>query len=154
MQIYFKWLQVSISLKHLFQRTWTYKVCRRLKWHIIYFLWILKQYLQKKERERGSARGREWEAYCWLLWATWCLDRLTLHSFVPELCVNLSFRKKGTDRPVLLGQKLCAKLTACANIGTRLFTIAWNQVGSPANPPDEAKKRAAKASSASFSKCI
>ncbi|TWW82127.1 hypothetical protein D4764_01G0019420 [Takifugu flavidus] len=51
-------------------------------------------------------------------------ERLTLHSFVPELCVNLSFRKKGTDRPVLLGQKLCANLTAYANIGTRLFTIA------------------------------
>lgn len=37
-----------------------------------------------------------------------CLDRSTLHSFVPELCVNLSFGEKGSNRPVLLGQRLCA----------------------------------------------
>lgn len=48
-----------------------------------------------------------------------CLDGLTLHSFVPELCVNLSFRKKGTKQAGAAGaETVCANLTPNANIET------------------------------------
>lgn len=49
----------------------------------------------------------------------WCLDRLTLHSFVPELCVNLSFWKKGHQQASAAGaETVCTNLTPNANIGT------------------------------------
>lgn len=49
----------------------------------------------------------------------WCLDRLTLHSFVPELCVNLSFREKGHQQASAAGlETVCANLTPSANIET------------------------------------
>lgn len=48
-----------------------------------------------------------------------CLDRLTLHSFVPELCVNLSVGEEGHQQAsAVRAETVCANPSPRANIET------------------------------------
>lgn len=63
--------------------------------------------------------AKMWSPKFYLPEPLWCLDRLTLHSFVPELCVNLKPWKGGHRQARAVGaETVCANPTPRANIET------------------------------------
>lgn len=118
MRIYFKWVLIFISSKHLFSETLDLKQFAQTrtltKWPIISFSLNNKSNTCNKKKinlkyERPRVDSSK---------PLWSLDRLTLHSFVPELCMNLSFRKKGHQQARAAGAETVCASTPSANIET------------------------------------